>query len=346
MNSVGQEKLSVSEVVTVNFGIDPVRQAALRVAVLIPCYNEEMTISATIMGFRSALPNAVIYVCDNNSTDRTAELSTAAGAVVLREARQGKGNAVRRMFADVDADIYVLVDGDATYDPYAAPAMIERMVGENLDFLNGARVTEIEAAYRPGHRLGNYLLSSLVQVIFGRQFSDMLSGYKLFSRRYVKSFPASSRGFEIETELTVHALELRMSCAETPTAYVDRPAGSFSKLRTYRDGARILKLIANLVRHERPLMFFGLSGLILMVAAGLLSLPILYTYWETGLVPRLPTAMLVVGLMIMGVLSIFSGLILDMSTTSRHEIKRLAYLAIPPLRTQSPQETRLDRTSA
>ncbi len=316
-------------------------RASLRIAVIIPCYNEELTVVSTVEGFRHSLPLATIYVCDNNSTDRTVELARASGAVVMTEARQGKGHAMRRMFADIDADLYVLVDGDATYDPGAAPAMLDRMIAENLDFLNGARVADAQAAYRPGHRLGNWALTSLVQLIFGRQFSDMLSGYKVFSRRFVKSFPAMSHGFEVETEITVHALGLRMPCAEVPTLYQERPEGSFSKLKTYRDGWRILRLIANLVRNERPLMFFGAVGTVLMAISFLLGIPIVYTFAETGLVPRLPTAVLVVGLTILSMLSFASGLILDMSSIARHEMKRLAYLAIPPVRPLIPGGTRV-----
>jgi glycosyltransferase involved in cell wall biosynthesis len=278
---------------------------------------------------RSALPEATIYVYDNNSSDRTAEVARAAGAVVRREARQGKGQVVRRMFADVDADIYVLLDGDATYDAAAAPRMITRAIDENLDFVNGARVSVAVEAYRPGHRLGNYMLTALVRSIFGRQFNDMLSGYKILSRRFVKSFPAMSRGFEIETELTVHALELRMPCGEELTAYGERPAGSVSKLSTFRDGARILTLIALLVKNERPFHFFGLLGLLLILVGFVAAIPLAETYVETGLVPRLPTAVLSVGMVTIGVLSIFAGLILDIVTTMRQEIKRLAYLATP-----------------
>jgi glycosyltransferase involved in cell wall biosynthesis len=301
-----------------------------KIAVLVPCHNEELTIRQVIEDARKALPAATIYVYDNNSTDRTGEVARAAGAVVRREPRQGKGNVVRRMFADVDADIYLLLDGDATYDADAAPQMVERMLEENLDFINGARVSEAVEAYRRGHRFGNYVLTALVRNIFGRQFTDMLSGYKVLSRRFVKSFPAMSRGFEIETELTVHALELRMPCAEEMTAYRERPAGSFSKLSTFRDGARILTLIATLVKNERPLQFFGLIGLLLIVIAILLALPLAQTYLATGLVPRIPTAVLIVGVVTVGVLSIFAGLILDIVTTMRQEAKRLAYLAVAP----------------
>ena len=235
------------------------------------------------------------------------------------------------MFADIDADVYLLTDGDATYDAAAAPEMVRRAIEERLDFVNGARISNAVEAYRRGHRFGNYVLTALVRNIFGRQFTDMLSGYKVLSRRYVKSFPAASRGFEIETELTVHALELRMPCDEVPTAYRERPAGSFSKLSTFRDGARILALIASLVKNERPLQFFGLIGLGLIAFGVFTAVPLAETYLETGLVPRLPTAVLDVGLVVIGVLSVFAGLILDMVATMRQETKRLAYLAVPPL---------------
>lgn len=299
------------------------------IAVLVPCYNEEPTVGKVVGDARTALPAATIYVYDNNSTDRTAEVARAAGAVVRHEPRKGKGNVVRRMFADIDADIYILLDGDATYDAAAAPRIVARAIEENLDFVNGARVSLAVEAYRRGHRFGNFVLTAIVRNIFGRQFTDMLSGYKVLSRRFVKSFPAMSRGFEIETELTVHALELRMPCAEELTAYGERPAGSVSKLSTFRDGARILSLIGLLIKNERPLQFFGLLGALLIVTGIGVAIPLAMTYLEIGLVPRLPTAILVVGMVIVGVLSIFAGLILDMVTTMRHEAKRLAYLAIP-----------------
>jgi len=301
------------------------------VAVLVPCFNEELTVGQTVAAFREALPSATVYVYDNNSTDRTNDVARAAGAVVRSEPRQGKGNVVRRMFADIDADIFVLVDGDATYDAEAAPRMVRRAIEENLDFVNGARVSQSMDAYRKGHRLGNYVLTELVRDIFGRQFTDMLSGYKVFSRRYVKSFPAMSRGFEIETELTVHALELRMPSAEEPTAYGERPSGSVSKLSTFRDGARILRLIFDLVRNERPLQFFGLVGALLILIAIVLTIPLAETYFQTGLVPRLPTAVLAIGLIIIGFLSFLAGLILDVVATMRSEMKRLAYLSYPPV---------------
>jgi glycosyltransferase involved in cell wall biosynthesis len=301
------------------------------IAILVPCFNEELTVGKTVVAFREAFPLATVYVYDNNSTDRTIDVAHAAGAVVRNEPRQGKGNVVRRMFADIDADLYVLVDGDATYEAQAAPRMVRRAIGENLDFVNGARVSQSMEAYRRGHRFGNYILTAMVRNIFGKQFTDMLSGYKVFSRRYVKSFPAMSSGFEIETELTVHALELRMPSGEEFTAYGERPSGSVSKLSTFRDGARILRLIFDLVRNERPLLFFGLVGMALVLVAIALAVPLAQTYFETGLVPRLPTAILIIGLIITGFLSTLAGLILDVVATMRAEVKRLAYLSYPPV---------------
>jgi glycosyltransferase involved in cell wall biosynthesis len=315
---------------------EPIIEAAARdheIAVLVPCFNEELTVGKTVAAFREALPLATVsvYVYDNNSTDRTVEVARAAGAVVRAEPRQGKGYVVRRMFADIDADVFVLVDGDATCEAQAAPRMVRRAIEENLDFVNGARVSQSMEAYRRGHRFGNYVLTSMVRYIFGRQFTDTLSGYKVFSRRYVKSFPAMSRGFEIETELTVHALELRMPSGEEFTAYGERPSGSVSKLSTFRDGTRILRLIFDLVRNERPLQFFGLAGIAFILVAVALAIPLAETYFETGLVPRVPTAILTVGLIIIGVLSFLAGLILDVVATMRAEMKRLAYLSYPPV---------------
>src|SRR5216684_549125 len=305
---------------------------AVTVAVLIPCYNEEITIGKVVADFRVALPAATVYVYDNNSADNTIDVAQKAGAVVRKESRQGKGNVVRRMFADIEADVYVLVDGDDTYDAAASAELVNRLVDERLDFINAMRVSTATDAYRTGHRFGNWLLTGLVRQVFGRQFNDMLSGYKFLSRRFVKSFPAMSSGFETETELAVHALELRMPCTEVATAYKERPPGSVSKLRTYSDGAHIMMLIARLVKDERPLRFFGLLGLLAVVVAVVLSIPLLVTYLETGLVPRVPTAILSVALVIVGVLSIFAGLILDMTTKTRREMKRLNYLSLPTFR--------------
>jgi glycosyltransferase involved in cell wall biosynthesis len=304
-------------------------RAEPRIAVLVPCKDEETAIVQVIEGFRAALPTAAIYVYDNNSTDRTSEVARAAGAVVRHEPLQGKGNVVRRMFSDIEADVYVLVDGDATYDAPSCPAMIARLLDEQLDMVNGARKEESVGAYRPGHRLGNAVLTGMVAFIFGDRFDDLLSGYRVFSRRYVKSFPALSTGFEIETELTVHALELRMPVAEVSTPYKDRPAGSVSKLKTYRDGVRILKTIMNLMKGERPLLFFSLVFALLALTSLVLAYPVVVTYERTGLVPRFPTAILSSAIMLLAFLCLFSGLILDMVTHARREMKRLRYLEIP-----------------
>jgi glycosyltransferase involved in cell wall biosynthesis len=299
-----------------------------RVAVLVPCYNEEHAIAKVVADFRASLPGATIYVYDNNSTDGTVDAARAAGAVVRRETYQGKGHVVRRMFNDVEADIYVLVDGDATYDAPSAPAMIARLVEERLDMVVGTRIDRDEAAYRRGHRAGNMMLTGFVARIFGRSFTDILSGYRAFSRRFVKSFPILSRGFEIETELTVHALELELPVTEIATPYYSRPTGSASKLSTWKDGFRILWTILRLFRSERPLMFFGLLGLVLALISIGLAVPIFTTYLEVGLVPRLPTAVLSTGLMLLAFLSVACGLILDTVTRGRRELRLLAYLAL------------------
>lgn len=305
---------------------------ACRIAVILPCYNEEAAIAQVVRDFRAALPQATVYVYDNNSTDATAARAREAGAVVRREARQGKGHVVRRMFADVEADIYVLADGDGTYDAASAPAMVARLAAEGLDMVVGSRLsTYADEAFRRGHRFGNDLLTGFLGLCFGRSFTDILSGYRVFSRRFVKSFPALSAGFETETELSVHALELRMPFAEMPTPYGARPAGSASKLRTYRDGFRILITIVNLFKEERPLAFFSIIAAALALTALGLAAPIFVTYLETGLVPRFPTAILATGLMILACLSATCGLILDTVTHGRREMKRLFYLAIPPL---------------
>ncbi|MBM3928103.1 MAG: glycosyltransferase [Sphingomonadales bacterium] len=300
-----------------------------RIAVLLPCYNEEAAIAQTIAGFRDVLPHATIYVYDNNSRDRTVDVARAAGAVVRTERMQGKGHVVRRMFADVDADIYVMADGDLTYDPAPAPAMVERLIEDGLDMIVGTRVHEAAEAYRRGHVLGNRAMTGLLASLFGRSFTDIFSGYRVFSRRFVKSFPALSGGFEIETEISVHALELKMPVGEVETRYLARIEGSASKLNTYRDGARIARTIATLYRIERPLWFFGAIAGVLALAAILLTIPLAVTYVQTGLVPRFPTAILATGLMIVAVLNLFAGLILDTVVRGRREMKRLAYLAIP-----------------
>jgi Glycosyl transferase family 2 len=297
-----------------------------RVAVLVPCFNEEAAIGKVVADFRAVLPAAAVYVCDNNSTDRTVEVARAAGALVRRELHQGKGNVVRRMFADVDADVYVLVDGDATYDAASAPAMIARLLEDRLDMVVAARVEEDRAAYRPGHRTGNRLLTAFFASVFKSSFTDILSGYRVFSRRFVKSFPVLSRGFEIETELAVHALELELAVAEIPTPYYARPQGSMSKLSTWRDGPRILATIVSLYRSERPLAFFSGIGVLLAVASIALAVPIFVTYFEQGIVPRIPTAILSTGLMLLAFLAIVAGLVLDTVTRGRREMKLIAYL--------------------
>ena len=304
-------------------------QSQPRIAVLLPCYNEEAAIAQTVAAFRAALPTAAIYVYDNNSRDRTAEVAAGAGAIVRTERMQGKGHVVRRMFADIDADIYVMADGDATYDAGAAPEMVQRLLDERLDMVVGARRSEIEEAYRRGHRLGNRLFTGILASLFGRTFTDIFSGYRIFSRRFVKSFPALARGFETETEISVHALELAMPVAEIVTAYGARPEGSVSKLSTYRDGFRIMRTILHLFRIERPVLFYGSFGLALAVLALVLAVPLAITYAETGLVPRFPTAILITGLMIGACMSFMCGLILDTVVRGRREVRRLSYLSYP-----------------
>jgi len=307
----------------------------MKVAVLVPCYNEEAAIAKVVCDFRAALPGATIYVYDNNSRDQTAARAADAGAVVRNELRQGKGNVVRRMFADIEADIYVLVDGDDTYDAAAAPHMIGRMIGEGADLLTARRIHTDAAAYRPGHVWGNRMLTGLTATLFNVNLSDMLSGYRVFSRRFVKSFPFTAEGFAIETELTVHAVRLMMPMSEMDTRYKERPAGSVSKLNTWRDGLRILGTIGYLVREERPLVFFSTIAALFAAVAIIIGAPVVSDYFSTGLVPRLPTAVLATGLMVIAFLSLTCGLILDTVTRGRWEAKRMAYLAIP-----GPQDLR------
>jgi glycosyltransferase involved in cell wall biosynthesis len=304
----------------------------LRIAVLVPCFNEEAAIATVVGDFRKALPSAEIFVYDNNSRDRTVEVARAAGAHVRRERRQGKGHVVRRMFADIEADIYVLVDGDATYDAPSARRMIDALVNDHLDMVVGVRIDQSTAAYRPGHRTGNRMLTSFLSTVFGEAFKDILSGYRVFSRRFVKTFPVLSDGFEIETELSVHALELALPVGEIETPYYARPAGSISKLNTWRDGFRILGTILKLYRSEKPLRFFTAIGAFLALVSIGLAVPIIITFLEEGLVPRLPTAVLSTGLMIVAMLSISSGLVLDTVTRGRREMKLLAYLSQPAIK--------------
>jgi len=307
-----------------------------RIAVLVPCYNEEAAIATVVNDFRASLPAAAIYVYDNNSKDETVTRAREAGAVVRTESRQGKGNVVRRMFADIEADVYVLVDGDDTYDATAAPALIAKLVEDGLDIVSGQRVATGQSAYRPGHVLGNRMLTGLTATMFRVELHDLLTGYRIMSRRFVKSFPFTAEGFGIETELTVHAVRLLMPMAEVETRYKERPEGSVSKLSTYRDGFKILFTIASLVREERPLIFFASIFVLLAAFSLLIGTPVVVEYFRTGFVPRLPTALVAVGAMVLAFLSLASGLILDTVTRGRWEDKRMAYLAIP-----GPQDLKL-----
>ncbi|WP_455133367.1 glycosyltransferase [Microbacterium aurum] len=299
---------------------------ALRIAAIVPCHNEELAIEKVVTDLRAAVPDMAIYVYDNASTDRTVEVATSAGAIVRHEKTKGKGNVVRRAFADVDADVYVLIDGDDTYATADLPQMIDALLEGPFDHVLGVRRETGAGAYRPGHELGNRGFNWFVSGVFGSSVSDMLSGYRVFSRRFVKSFPALSREFEIETELTVHAMSLRVPQVEVPVGFKDRPAGSESKLRTYHDGFRILSLIIGLIRHERPMMFYGIAGGLLAVIGILLGIPVVVDFVDTGLVPRLPTAILAVGIMIVAFLSWVIGLILDGVLKARRELSRLNYL--------------------
>ena len=304
-----------------------------RIAVLVPCYNEALTVGRVIADFRQALPGCVVYVYDNRSTDGTGDVARAAGAQVRRESRPGKGVVVRRMFAEIDADVYVVTDGDATYDATRAPEMVAALVNDDLDLVTGVRDDEgRDAAYRRGHRFGNRAFNALLGLLFGERPTDMFSGYRVLSRRFVKSFPMEARGFEIETELTVHALELRVPTAEIRTRYFERPEGTSSKLSTYRDGFRILATMARLFRDVKPLPFFsGFSALFAVIGLGL-GVGVVVEFMETGLVPRLPTAVLSTGLMLLASLSFACGMILDSVARGRREAKRLAYLTAGAVR--------------
>jgi glycosyltransferase involved in cell wall biosynthesis len=308
----------------------------LKLAVLIPCYNEEVTIKQVIEDFKKSLPHADIYVYDNNSSDRTIEIAKAAGAIVRVETQQGKGHVVRRMFRDIQADFYIMVDGDDTYEASLAPSMVELAMSGPFDLVNCIRRETEDASYRGGHRWGNLMLTGVVRKVFGSRVHDMLSGYKVFSRRFVKSFPTIAAGFDIETELTVHALEISMPVAHTEGSYRGRPEGSVSKLRTYSDGWRILMLILKLVRHERPMFFFGAITTALSALAIIMTMPLLFTYLETGLVPRLPTAILATGLMGMAALSLTTGTILDTVTRGRRELRLLTYLQYATYESNTP----------
>ena len=325
---VADDRPNADQIDSRRLGPDPL--ARLRIAVLVPCCNEEAAIAKVVADFRACLPQAAVYVYDNNSHDHTIEVARAAGAVVRSEQHQGKGHVVRRMFSDIEADVYVLVDGDATYDAPSARTMILRLLDDRLDMVVGARIDQEQAAYRRGHRFGNKLLTAFVANVFGDTFKDILSGYRVFSRRFVKSFPALSGGFEIETELTAHALVLELPVAEVDTPYYTRPAGSHSKLNTWRDGIRILGTIVKLYRAERPLGFFSAIGVSLGLMSIGIAIPIFVTYLTEGIVPRLPTAVLSTGLMMVACLAIACSLVLDTVTRGRREMKRLAYLSHRP----------------
>lgn len=301
----------------------------MKVAILIPCYNEAASVARVVQDCHKHLPHADIYVYDNNSTDNTAALARAAGAYVFAERNQGKGNVIRRMFADIQADIYVMIDGDCTYDTASIPKMIDRLVSERLDMVTAVRETSSDSAYRPGHRLGNTLMTRIVHLFFGNKTADMLSGLRVFSRRFVKSFPANSQGFEVETELTVFASSMRVPMADMTTPYYERPKNSCSKLSTVRDGYRILKMIAVLIKEERPLLFFGMGAIFSFVLSLLCAIPVVLHYLETGLVPRIPTTILSVGLMICGGVSLAMALILDTVAKTRAEVRRMQYLSVP-----------------
>ena len=301
----------------------------MKVAVLIPCYNEALSVAQVVRDAKKYLPDAEVYVYDNNSTDDTVKIARKAGAVVRSETHQGKGNVVRRMFADIEADVYVMTDGDATYDIASVPAMIQKLLNERLDMVTGVRKTTEQAAYRSGHQFGNKMMTRIVHWFFGKHTEDMLSGLRVFSRRFVKSYPANSKGFEIETELTVYSSSMRLPVADYETPYYARPDGSHSKLSTFKDGWRILKMIAVLIKEERPLLFFGMGAIILAILSILCAIPVIIQFMETGLVPRIPTAILSVGFMLCAGVSLAMALILDTVSKARKEFRRMKYLATP-----------------
>lgn len=300
-----------------------------RIAVLLPCRNEELTIGKVVSDFKKALPDAEIYVYNNRSTDNTVKEAESAGALVYHEHQPGKGNVVRRMFADIEADIYILADGDDTYEVDAVRGLIEKLVNEKLDMVVGTRrvAANTPEAYRPGHQWGNLFLTGFVQFLFGARLVDMLSGYRVFSRRFVKSFPALSNGFEIETELTIHTLELKIPFAEEPTLYGSRPPGSNSKLRTFTDGWRVLGTALLMFKEVRPFLFFGIFAIVLACISLGLATPVVIEFWETGLVPKFPTAILSASIMLLAFLSLTCGLILDSVARGRREVKRMIYLS-------------------
>lgn len=310
----------------------PSLRTDLTIAVLLPCYNEELTIGDVVARFRSTLPTAAVYVYDNNSRDRTASKAREAGATVVREPRQGKGNVVRRMFADVEADIYLMADGDGTYAPEDAPLLIETLLSERADMVVGTRRGVTDDAGRTGHAFGNRIFNSLYKRLFGRDFTDIFSGYRVFTRRFVKSFPAVSGGFEIETEMSVHASQLKLPVSEIALDYGRRPDGSESKLSTFRDGARILKMFARLMKETQPLRFFGAFAVFCLAIGLLLMAPVLIEYLETGQVRRLPTWILALAFVLLSILMGVAGVILDSVARGRAEQKRIFYLSIPVVR--------------
>lgn len=301
----------------------------MNIAVLIPCYNEALSITKVVQDCKKYIPNATVYVYDNNSKDETAKLAKQAGAFVYYEKHQGKGNVIRRMFADIDADIYVMTDGDDTYDIASVPQMIDKLIDEKLDMVTAVRKSKSQQAYRTGHQFGNVLMTTIVNLFFGKQTEDMLSGLRVFSKRFVKSFPANSKGFEIETELTVFAASMRLPVADFDTPYYARPEGSVSKLSTFKDGWKILKMIAILIKEERPLFFFGLAAFFCGLLSLICATPIIFEYIKTGLVPRLPTAVLSVGFMLCAGVCLTIALILDTVAKTRQELRRTKYLGIP-----------------
>lgn len=300
----------------------------LEVAILVPCHNEEVTIANVVRDFRAQIPNAAIYVYDNNSTDNTAQVAADAGAIVRKETQQGKGHVVRRMFSDIEASVFVLVDGDDTYDAASVGKLIDTLLSEHVDTVNARRVSNADKAYPFGHQFGNRMLTGIVNWLFGKRCTDILSGYRAFSRRFVKSFPALSTGFEIETELTVHGLSLNIPMAEIDTPYKDRPEDSDSKLNTYRDGFRILWTIMILTKDYRPFFFYSIISAVLAGLSLATGIPIVIEFLNTGLVPRFPTAFLAASVMVLAFLSLATGLILDSVARGRREVKRLHYLAL------------------
>jgi hypothetical protein len=321
---------------------------SLRIVAIVPCHNEESAIEQVVTDLKVAIPHMAVFVYDNASTDNTAGVAEAAGAAVRFEPLRGKGNVIRRAMADLDADVFLMIDGDDTYDASAAPEMIRLLLDGPYDQVTGVRTASQRGAYRAGHLLGNRMFNKVVSVIFGRPVTDMLSGYRVFSRRFVKSFPAVSRAFEIETELTVHAINTRVPQAEVAVRFKDRAEGSASKLRTYQDGFKILRMISRLLHHERPLALYStIAGLIVATAVGI-SIPVIGEYIETGLVGRFPTAILSASLVVVAFIVLVVGILLDGLRKVRQETTRIAYMATapPPYLRRSAQGTVAAQTTA